>query len=297
MGRSCWTIRTIVVFAGAGVADLLVAPLAFGFMQRALLASVLVGTLAALVGTYVVLRGLAFIGDAISHAAFPGVVVAFMLKLPIYPGALVAAAITALGIGWVSRRGHVKLDTAIGVLFAGTFAAGVLLMSTIKGYVGDLMGFLFGNVLAVTSTDVTIVALLTGLVALALAASYKELLFATFDPLGAQAAGYPVAALEYGLLLMVALTIAISIQVVGIILVVAMLVTPAATAQLLTARIGRLMVLAVCLSVVESVVGLYLSYYGNWASGATIVLVETAGFLLALAFSPRSSVFAPRART
>jgi manganese/iron transport system permease protein len=269
------------------VLDLLLQPLAFGFMQRALVASVLVGGLTALVGAYVVLKGLAFIGDAISHAAFPGVIAAFMLKLPIYPGAVAAALLTALGVGWVSRRAALRLDTAIGVLFAGAFAAGVLLMSTIKGYVGDLMSFLFGNVLAVTVSDLVVVALLSLLIVGAVLASYKELLFATFDPLGAQAAGYPVGLLEYGLLVLVALAIAVSIQVVGIILVVAMLVTPAATAQLVTDRFGRLLLVAVGLSLVESVVGLYLSFYGNWASGATIVLVETAVFGLALALSPR----------
>jgi ABC-type Mn2+/Zn2+ transport system permease subunit len=274
--------------------DLVLHPLALGFMQRALVASVLVGALTAVVGAFVVLKGLAFIGDAISHAAFPGVVAAFMLKLPIYPGAVLAALLTALGIGWVSRRGGLRLDTAIGVLFAGTFAAGVLLMSTIKGYVGDLMSFLFGNVLAVTASDLMVVAVLTGLVLLAVLASYKELLFATFDPLGAQAAGYPVGLLEYGLLVVVALAIAVSIQVVGIILVVAMLVTPAATVQLVTDRFGRMLVLAVGLSMIESVVGLYLSFYGNWASGATIVLVETAIFGLALVLSPRRGLLLGR---
>src|ERR671927_1541307 len=144
--------------------DLLVQPLTLGFMQRALVASVLVGGLTALVGAYVVLKGLAFIGDAVSHAALPGVVVAFVLKLPIYPGAIVAALLTALGIGWVSRRAALRLDTAIGVLFAGAFAAGVLLMSTIKGYVGDLMSFLFGNVLAVTSGGLWVGGLLSALV-------------------------------------------------------------------------------------------------------------------------------------
>jgi ABC-type Mn2+/Zn2+ transport system permease subunit len=276
------------------VLDLIIHPLTLGFMQRALVASVLVGALTAVVGTYVVLKGLAFIGDAVSHAAFPGVVAAFMLKLPIYPGAVLAALLTALGIGWVSRRAALRLDTAIGVLFAGAFAAGVLLMSTIKGYVGDLMSFLFGNVLAVTLSDLAVLSVLSLLVLLALGASYKELLFATFDPLGAQAAGYPVGLLEYGLLVVVALAIAVSIQVVGIILVVAMLVTPAATAQLVTNRFGRLLTVAAVLSVLESVVGLYLSFYGNWASGATIVLVETVVFGLALLLSPRRGALVGR---
>jgi manganese/iron transport system permease protein len=267
--------------------DLVLEPLALGFMQRALLACVLVGALTALVGTFVVLKGLAFIGDAIAHAAFPGVVIAFILKLPIYPGAIVAAVLTALGIGWVSRRAAVRVDTAIGVVFAGTFAAGVLLMSTIRGYTGDLMNFLFGNVLAVSTADLLIVAFLVAFVCVLLLATFKELLFATFDPLGAQAAGYPVTWLEYGLLVLVSLAIAVSIQVVGIILVVAMLVTPAATAQLLTDRFRRLLLLAVLLSVSESILGLYLSYYGNWPSGATIVLLQTLVFALAATFTHR----------
>jgi ABC-type Mn2+/Zn2+ transport system permease subunit len=279
------------------VTDLVLHPLTLGFMQRALIASVLVGALTAVVGVYVVLKGLAFIGDAVSHAAFPGVVVAFLLKLPIYPGAIAAAVLTALGIGWVSRRGALRLDTSIGVLFAGAFAAGVLLMSTIKSYVGDLMSFLFGNVLAVTATDLISVGVLSVLVLVALLASYKELLFATFDPLGAQAAGYPVGLLEYGLLVLLALSIGVSIQVVGIILVVAMLVTPAATAQLLTRRFDRLLATAVLLSIAESVLGLYLSFYGNWASGATIVLVETAVFGLVLALSPRRGLLVGRGAT
>jgi ABC-type Mn2+/Zn2+ transport system permease subunit len=275
--------------------DLVLHPMTLGFMQRALAASVLVGALTALVGAFVVLKGLAFIGDAISHAAFPGIVIAFMLKLPIYPGAIVAALLTAVGVGWVSRRAALRLDTSIGVLFAGAFAAGVLLISTIKGYVGDLMSFLFGNVLAVSVSDLVIVGVLSLLVVGALAATYKELLFATFDPLGAQAAGYPVGLLEYGLLVLVALAIAVSIQVVGIILVVAMLVTPAATAQLLTRRFSSLLLLAVGLSVVESVVGLFLSFWFNWASGATIVLVETAVFGLALLLSPGRGALIGRA--
>jgi ABC-type Mn2+/Zn2+ transport system permease subunit len=280
--------------ANSAMVDALLHPMTLGFMQRALLASVLVGALTALVGAYVVLKGLAFIGDAISHAAFPGIVAAFMLKLPIYPGAIVAALLTALGVGWVSRRAALRMDTSIGVLFAGAFAAGVLLISTIKGYVGDLMSFLFGNVLAVTPSDLAIVAVMTLLVVLALAATYKEMLFATFDPLGAQAAGYPVGLLEYGLLVLVALAIAVSIQVVGIILVVAMLVTPAATAQLLTKRFGSLLILAVVLSVLESIIGLFLSFYGNWASGATIVLVQTAVFGVVLLISPRRNVLIGR---
>jgi manganese/iron transport system permease protein len=242
----------------------------------------------AVVGTYVVLRGIAFIGDAIAHAGFPGVVVAFMLGWPLYVGAAIAAVGTALSIGVVTRRAGIRQDTAIGVLFAGTFAFGVFLFSTIQGYVADLFSFLFGNVLAIGPADLVALLLLGGGVILAVALLWKELLYATFDPLGAAASGIPVERLEYLFLTLVALTIVVSLQAVGIILVVAMLVTPAATAQLLTLRFGRLMAIAAGIGVVAPVVGLYVSFWLNTASGATIVLVETGVFLVVLVAGPRT---------
>jgi manganese/iron transport system permease protein len=267
--------------------DLLLGPLSLGFFERALVASALVGIVCAVVGTYVVLRGVAFIGDAIAHAGFPGVVAAYMLSIPFYAGAAVAAVGTALAIGFVTRRAGIRQDTAIGVLFAGTFAFGVFLFSTIKGYVADLFSFLFGNVLAITPTDLVALVVL-GLVVIGIVALlWKELLYATFDPLGAAASGIRVDVLEYLFLALVALTIVVSLQAVGIILVVAMLITPAATAQLLVARFVRLMVVAAAVGVASAVIGLYLSYWLDVASGATIVLVETAMFVLALVLGPR----------
>ncbi|HEU0234940.1 MAG TPA: metal ABC transporter permease [Candidatus Limnocylindrales bacterium] len=274
--------------------DALVEPLGHAFFVRALLAAALVGTVCAVVGTFVVLRGLAFIGDAISHAAFPGVVVAFLVKGPYLLGAGVAAVATALAIGWVSRRARIRADTAIGVLFAGTFALGVFLFSTIQGYVADLFSFLFGYLLSTTVEDLVGLAILGALVLGTVAVLWKELLYATFDPLGAAASGLRVDRLESLFLALVALTIVISLQAVGIILVVAMLVTPAATAQLLAVRFGRLMAVAVVVGVGASIVGLYLSYWLDAASGATIVLVETAAFLGALAFGPRTGLLARR---
>lgn len=270
--------------------DAVFAPLAYPFFVRALLASVLVGTVCAVVGTYVVLKGLAFIGDAISHAAFPGVVAAFLLHGPFYLGAGIAAVATALAIGFVSRRARIRMDTAVGVLFAGTFALGIFLFSTIHGYVADLFGFLFGNVLAISLADLVGLALLGGFVLGCIALLWKELLYSTFDPLGAGASGLPVARLEYLFLALVALTIVVSLQAVGIILVVAMLVTPAATAQLLTVRFAVMMRFAVLVGIGAAVVGLYLSYWLDVASGATIVLVETAAFLVALVLGPRSGL-------
>jgi manganese/iron transport system permease protein len=267
--------------------DLVLAPLGDAFFIRALLALALVGVVCAVVGTYVVLRGIAFIGDAISHAAFPGVVVAYLLQVPFYLGAAVAAVGTALAIGYVTKRSGLRQDTSIGVLFAGTFALGVFLFSSIQGYVADLFSFLFGNVLAIGVTDLVALLVLGGGVILAVAVLWKELLYATFDPLGAAASGIRVERLEYLFLALVALTIVVSLQAVGIILVVAMLVTPAATAQLLTVKFTRVMLLAGVIGIGSAVVGLYLSYWLDVASGATIVLVQTGAFLLVLALGPR----------
>ncbi|HSB82410.1 MAG TPA: metal ABC transporter permease [Candidatus Methylomirabilis sp.] len=263
--------------------EFLAAPFEFAFMQRALVGGVLVGMICAMVGTYVVLRGLAFVGDALAHAAFPGVVIAYLLKGNIYLGAAVFALATALGIGLVSRRARMSYDTTIGILFAGAFALGVLLMSTIRGYTVDLFSFLFGNILGISGRDLLFVGLLGGVVVLTVALFYKELLLLSFDPTVAEAMGYPVQALNYLLLALIALTIVISIQAVGIILVVALLVTPSATAYLLTERLFRMMLLGILLAVLAAVVGLYISYYLNLASGAAIVLVSTCLFFVVLA--------------
>jgi manganese/iron transport system permease protein len=265
-------------------------PLAYSFMQRGLIASLMVGVLCAAMGTFVVLKGLAFIGDAVSHATFPGLVIAYILGAPLYLGGAIAAVLTALAIGVVSRRGRLRFDTSVGVLFAGTFAFGVLLFSTIKNYVADLLGYLLGNVLGITIGDLIQVAVLGAIVLVIVVAIRKELLFATFDPLGAAASGLPVASLEYLLLALLGVTIVVSIQAVGIIMVVAMLVTPAATAQLLVIRFGRVMAVAIGLAALSAVAGLYLSFYLNLASGASIVLVETVAFLAALALGPRTGL-------
>lgn len=274
--------------------ELILEPLAYPFFVRALVAAILVGTVCSVVGTYVVLRGLAFIGDAIGHAAFPGVVIAFLLQVPFYLGAAVAAVSTALAIGFVTRRTTLRPDTTIGVLFAGTFALGIFLFSAIEGYVADLFSFLVGNILFISIGDLIGLLILGGLILAAVALLWKELLYSTFDPLGAAASGLPVGRLEYLLLILVALTIVVSVQAVGIILVVAMLVTPAATAQLLTSRFARLMGMAVALGVGGAVVGLYLSYWLDVASGASIVLVETALFVFVLAFNPRGGLLRRR---
>ena len=267
--------------------DWLLEPLASPIIVRALIASAMVGVICAIVGTYVVLRGIAFIGDAVAHAAFPGVVVAYMVGFPFYLGAAVAAVGTALAIGFVTKRSGLRQDTAIGVLFAGMFALGIFLFSTIDGYVADLFSFLLGNVLAIGTADLVTLVVLGAAVIVTVAVLWKEMLYATFDPLGAAASGIKVDRLEYLFLALVALTIVVSLQAVGIILVVAMLITPAATAQLLTVRFPRLMLTAAFVGVASAVIGLYLSYWFDVASGATIVLVQTAAFVLALVLGPR----------
>jgi manganese/iron transport system permease protein len=276
--------------------DLLLGPLGDAFFIRALVALMLVGVVCAVVGTYVVLRGVAFIGDAIAHAGFPGVVAAYMLNIPFYVGAAVAAVATALAIGFVTKRAGIRQDTAIGVLFAGTFALGVFMFSSISGYVADLFSFLFGNVLAIGTGDLMALLVLGGGVIATVALLWKELLYATFDPLGAAASGIKVDRLEYLFLALVALTIVVSLQAVGIILVVAMLITPAATAQLLSVRFTRVMLLAGVVGIASAIVGLYLSYWLDVASGATIVLVQTAAFGVALALGPRGMLARRRRR-
>lgn len=265
-------------------------PFAFRFMQYGLVAAVLVGVVCAVMGTFVVLKGLAFIGDAVSHATFPGLVIAYLVGAPLYVGGAIAAVAVSLAIGAVSRRGRLRFDTAVGVLFAGSFAFGILLFSTIRNYVADLLGYLLGNVLGIGLGDLIQVAILGTIILVVVLALRKELLFATFDPLGAAASGLPVAGLEYLLLALLGVTIVVSIQAVGIIMVVAMLVTPAATAQLLVVRFNQMIVIGAVLAAVSAVIGLYASFYLNLASGASIVLVETLFFLLALALGPRTGL-------
>jgi manganese/iron transport system permease protein len=274
--------------------DALLGPLSYEFFQRALLASMLAGVVCAVIGSYVVLKGLAFIGDAVSHAAFPGVVAAFIFGGSYLIGGGIAAFLTALAIGWISRHAQLRADTAIGVVFAGAFALGIFMYSAINGFVGDLFGFLVGDVLGIGVGDLVGLVVLSAIVLGVVAILWKEMLYATFDPLGAAASGLPVARLEYLFLGLVALTIVISLKAVGIILVVAMLVTPAATAQLLTVRFARLVALAVMIGAGSAVLGLYLSFWFNVASGATIVLVQSALFTVVLLLNPGSGLLLRR---
>jgi manganese/iron transport system permease protein len=269
------------------ILDLLVQPLRYPFMVRGLLASLMVGTLCAVVGTYVVLRGMAFFGDALAHAILPGVAIAYLLEINLFWGALIMGLLTAVGIGYLSRRGTIKEDTAIGVFFAGSFALGVALLSTMQTYSVDLTHILFGNVLGVSNTDLWLIAGLGLLTLLAVVFLYKELLVISFDPILAATLRLPLNILNYLLLVLIALSVVVSLQTVGVALMVAMLVTPAATAYLLTRRLWHMMIVGAVIGAVSSVTGLYLSFYINVASGAAVVLVCTAFFILAFLFAPR----------
>lgn len=263
-------------------------PLHYGFLQRGLIAAILVGILCAVIGTFVVLKGLAFIGDALSHIAFTGIVVAFLGGFAFYIGALAAALLAALGIGTVHRKIGISTDTSIGILFSGIFALGIVLMSVgIKTYTVDLFSYLFGDILAVTSTDLIGILVLGAAVLTVILALYKELLFVSFDPVAAEAAGLPGGILQMLLLVLLSVTVVVSVQAVGIVLVVAMLVTPSATAFLITDRFGRMMLLGVGFGALSALAGFYLSYYLDVPSGGAIVLVATALFIVTAILSPK----------
>jgi manganese/iron transport system permease protein len=273
-----------------GVTNTLLEPLQYGFIVRAILASVIVGVVCSIVGTFIVLRGMAFFGDALAHAILPGVAVGYLLgggaQEPLFWGALVAALLAAIGIGGISRGGQLKEDTAIGVVFAGAFALGIALISSQSGYAVDLAHILFGDVLAVSRVDLAKIAALAAVVLLTVALVYKELVVMSFDPVLAAMLLLPTRSLYYLFLVLIAATIVVSLQTVGVSLMVAMLVTPAATAFLLTRRLPQMMALAALIGASSGALGLLVSYYVEVASGAAIVLTCTAVFAVAWLVAP-----------
>ena len=269
---------------GKRMANWLLEPLAYAFMQRGFVAAIIVGLVCALVGCYIVLRGMAFFGDALAHAILPGLAAGYLVQGGAGGGlfwwALGAAVLSSLGIGALSRAANLKQDTSIGIIFAGMFALGIAMISTIRNYALDLAHFLFGNVLGVSAADLWLNTALAALVVLLIILLYKEFLVLSFDPLLASTLRLPARALEAVLLILIAVAIVVSLQTVGVALVVAMLVTPAATASLVSKRLPRMMALAALIAAFSGVAGLYISYYANVASGAAIVLVCTAIFIL-----------------
>jgi manganese/iron transport system permease protein len=271
--------------------DLLREPLSYPFMLRGLTASVIVGVVCAVIGCYMVLRGMAFFSDALSHTILPGVAIGYLVNGGVHGAlfwwGLATAVLSAIGIGALSKGAQLKEDTAIGIIFAGMFALGVALISTVRSYTVDLAHLLFGNVLGVSNEDLWLSGIFGALIILIVLALYKELLAISFDPVHAETLRLPVTLLYYLLLIMIAIAIVVSLQTVGIALVLAMLVTPAATAFLLTRRLPPMMALAALIGAFSGVVGLYLSYYLDITSGAAIVLVCTAIFALVFFFAPQ----------
>lgn len=265
--------------------QLLLQPLTYEFMQRALIAALLIGAISGVIGCFIIVRGMSFFGDALSHSILPGVAVAYIFKADLFLGGLVAGVATALGIGWLTGRGRLREDTAIGVVFVGMFALGIVIISSASSYSVDLTHILFGNVLGVRPSDLLVMAGCGVVVIGTIVLFYKELLAQSFDPTLMQTLRLPGEALRLLLLVLIAITIVASLQTVGIALMLAMLITPAATAQLLVKRMHQMMLIASVIGMISGIVGLYLSWHLDVASGAAIVLTSTALFIVTFAIT------------
>lgn len=269
----------------------LIEPLQYGFMQRSLIIAILVGIVCAIVGSYLMVQRLALLGDAISHSVLPGLAIAFILGGNIFIGAFIAGVLSTVIIAWIKARSTIKEDAAMGIVFSAFFALGITLITIVqKDNKIDLNHFLFGNILGVTAQDAIDTAVIVAVVLLVVVFFYKELLFYTFDPLGAQATGLPVNLLNFGLMVLIALTIVASLKAVGVVLVLSLLITPASTAYLLVTRLHQVMILGAIIGVISSISGMYLSYFYNLPSGPAIVLVASGLFVLSLLFSPTQGI-------
>lgn len=287
-----WSLRALIYRCNQddvlvmGMFQILMEPLTYGFMQRSLVVAILVGFICAVVGSYLMVQRLALLGDAISHSVLPGLAISYWIGVNIFLGAFVAGVFSTVIIAWIKLRSPIKEDAAMGIVLSSFFALGVTLITLIqKDNKIDLNHFLFGNILGVTPDDVEGTAVIA-LIVLALVRSlYKELLFYTFDPLGAKVAGLPVNWLNFGLMVLIALTIVASMKSVGVILVLSLLITPGATAYLLVKRLHLVMLLGSAIGILSSVAGLYLSYFYNLASGPAIVLVASGFFGIVFLFN------------
>lgn len=272
------------------VQDILLPPLQLAFMQRAILAAILIGIVAGVMGAYVVTRGMAFLGDALAHSILPGVAIAY-ISGPASPGTLLlgglaAGILSALSIGFLTRGRRLQEDTAIGIVFAGTLALGIAIISSTRSFATDLQHILIGNILAVGEQDLLLITAIGLLVLVVTLAIYKELLLVSFDPTMAQTLRLPGEGLRMLLLVLISVTIVIGVQAVGIALVAAMLVTPAATARYFTNRLQWMMALSATIASLSGVVGMYLAWYLDVAPSAAIVLTMTFVFGMAFMFAP-----------
>ena len=269
--------------------DLLLEPLSHAFMLKALMISGLVGGVCGLLSCYMTLKGWALMGDAVSHAVLPGVVLAYALGLPFSLGAFVFGVGSVATIGFVKQKSRIKEDTVIGLVFTGFFALGLVLVSKTRSNI-DLTHILFGNVLGISSSDILQTVLISSVVIVLLLLFRRDLLLFCFDPTHARSIGINTGVLHYLLLSVLSLAAVAGLQTVGIILVVAMLVTPGATAYLLTDRFDRMTWLAIGSSVLSSLLGVYVSYWTDSSTAGCIVLVQTGLFLLAFLLAPRHGV-------
>ncbi len=272
------------------IQQLLLDPLALPFMQRAFLTAILIGTVSGVVGVYVVTRGMAFLGDALAHSVLPGVAIAFLNfgnnGQALLVGGLVAGVLSALGIGFLTRGRRLGEDTAIGIVFAGTLALGIGIISTGQNYAVDLTHVLIGNILAVGGDDLLLMALVSLVVIAIIVLLYKELLVVSFDPTLAQTLRLPNEGLRLLLLVLLAVTVVVGVQAVGVAMVAAMLVTPAATARFFSKRLHHMMLLAAVIGAVSGVIGMYIAWHASMAPSAAIVLTMTALFGIAFCFAP-----------
>ncbi len=270
--------------------DFITEPFDFAFMQRAFIAAGFAAIACAVVGTYVVLKGLAFMGDAIAHSSLTGMAAAFVLGGSAFLGALAWVVPASLAITYISRRGRLMMDTSIGIIYAGGLALGIIIISRVSNYTADLFSFLFGNVLAVSWGEIIGIGVVAAVVIATVFIFYKELLFTAYDETMAAASGVPVRLVQYMLPLLLGVTTVAAVKTVGIVLVLALLVIPAATAILLVRRFLAIMGVSVATAIVTTVVGLYLSFHLDLPSGPAIVLVAVGLFAVAMTVSPSSGI-------
>ena len=269
--------------------DLLLKPLNYEFMQNALTIGILVGLLCPMVGSYLIVQRMTLLGDVIAHCVLPGLSISFFLGIDILIGAFISGILGAVLIAWIKSQSKIKSDAAMALTFSSFFALGVLLITVLKNKI-DLDSFLFGDILAVNQNDIIRTAIVTIGILITIKLFYKELLFYTFDKTGAQAVGLPVETMHLAFMTVVTLTIIVSMQSVGVILVIALMVGPALTASLLVKELHQMLLLGSTIGIGASILGIYLSYYQNLPSGPTIILVSSGLFLLTLFLSPSQGI-------
>ncbi len=268
----------------------------YGYLQNAMIAGVMVGIVCGFIGCFIILRGMALMGDAISHAVLPGVAIAYIMGFSIFIGAVITGVLTSLGIGYISQNSKLKDDTAIGLMFTAAFALGVVLITLQRGTGVDLWHILFGNVLAVSREDLWLIFFIGLVVVVSIFLFYKQILLSTFDPVMARAVGIPTNIIHYLMMLLLSLVTVASLKTVGIVLVVAMFIAPGATAYLLTERLPSMLALSAVIGIVSAVTGVYLSFIYDVATGASIVLVASALFALSFFFSPKQGIMVQKYR-